>query len=103
MKLMEIAHVRTGDKGNRCNIAVIPYKEADYAMLKEKLTAERVKHFYREICRGDVQRYEVDSLCALNFVLTDSLGGGSTRSLAVDKHGKSFGMALLDLDLDKNF
>jgi hypothetical protein len=99
MKLMEIAHVRTGDKGNRCNIAVIAYREADYATLKEKLTAERVKSFYREICMGDVQRYEVDSICALNFVLLDSLGGGATRSLAIDQNGKSLGMAILDMEI----
>lgn len=99
MKLMEVAHVRTGDKGNRCNIAVVAYKEADYAMLKEKLSADRVKDFYREICKGDVTRYEVDSICALNFVLLDSLGGGATRSLAIDQNGKSFGMALLDMEI----
>ena len=99
MKLMEIAHVRTGDKGNRCNIAVIAYKEADYALLKEKLTAERVRHFYREICKGEVERYEVDAIGALNFVLDDSLGGGATRSLAIDQNGKSFGMAILDMEI----
>ena len=99
MKLGEIAHTRTGDKGNLCNICVIPYDDADYPMLKEKLTAERVKDFYREICLGEVERYEVDSICSMNFVLYNSLGGGVTRSLAVDRHGKSLGMALLDMEL----
>lgn len=99
MKLKEIAHARTGDKGNRCNICVIPYDTAHYPLLKEKLTAERVKEYYREICLGEVLRYEVDSLHSLNFVLEESLGGGVTRSLAVDKHGKSLGMALLELEL----
>ena len=68
-------------------------------MLKEKLTAERVKEWYHSICRGEVTRYEVDSVCGLNFVLEQSLGGGVTRSLAMDKHGKALGMALLEMDL----
>ncbi len=98
-KLKEIAHVRTGDKGNLCNICVVPYDESDYPLLKEQLTAERVKNFYKEICKGAVTRYEVDSIHSLNFVLEESLGGGVTRSLAVDKHGKSLGMALLEVEL----
>ena len=99
MKLKEIAHVRTGDKGNSCNICVIPYDSANYRLLKLHLTPELVREFYREFCKGKVTRYEVDSVCGLNFVLEDSLGGGVTRSLAVDKHGKTLGMALLELDL----
>lgn len=99
MKLKEIAHIRTGDKGNTCNICVIPYAEKDYLLVKEKVTAERVKDFYRDICRGPVTRYEADAVCGLNFVLEKALGGGVTRSLAVDRHGKSLGMALLELDL----
>lgn len=95
--LKEIAHIRTGDKGNLCNIAVIPYKEEDYDYLKERLTEEVVKEFYSDICRGKVHRYEVDSICGLNFVLEDSLNGGVTRSLAVDKHGKAMGIALLEM------
>lgn len=98
-KLKEIAHVRTGDKGNLCNICVVPYDEADYPLVKEQVTAERVKDFYQEICKGPVTRYEVDSIHSLNFVLEESLGGGVTRSLAVDKHGKSLGMALLEMDV----
>ncbi|MBQ6384862.1 MAG: hypothetical protein IJJ38_01675 [Lachnospiraceae bacterium] len=100
MKLKEIAHIRTGDKGNTCNIAVVPYREEDYGMLKEKLTAERVRDFYSELCRGEVIRYDVDSICAFNFVLKDALGGGVTKSLAIDRHGKSFGMALLEMELE---
>lgn len=98
MKLLkEIAHIRTGDKGNLCNIAVIPYNEKDYEYLKERLTKEVVKEFYRDICNGEVHRYEVDSICGMNFVLEDSLNGGVTRSLAIDKHGKALGMALLEI------
>lgn len=99
IRLGDIAHARTGDKGNSCNICVIPYDNADYPMLKEKLTAERVKEWYHSICRGEVTRYEVDSVCGLNFVLEQSLGGGVTRSLAMDKHGKALGMALLEMEI----
>lgn len=99
MKLREIVHVRTGDKGNICNIAVVPYNEEDYVMLKQVLTAEKVKEFYSEICQGKVTRYDVDSICAFNFVLEDALCGGVTRSLSLDRHGKSLGMALLELEI----
>ena len=99
MKLKEIAHVRTGDKGNLCNICVIPYDPGNYPLLKRVLTPERVRNYYHEICKGPVARYEVDAIQGLNFVLEDSLGGGVTRSLAIDKHGKSLGMALLEMEL----
>lgn len=99
MRLKEIAHARTGDKGNAVNISVIPYHDEDYPLLKEVLTSHKVKEFFKEICLGDVKRYEIDSICSLNFVLEQSLGGGVTRSLALDKHGKSLGMALLELEI----
>mgnify|MGYP000052732572 CR=1 FL=1 len=99
MKLKEIAHVRTGDKGDSANIAVIVYKQEDYRLLKDYLTADRVEEFFSEICFGGVKRYELDNLGALNFVLEEALGGGVTRSLAVDKHGKALGMALLEMEI----
>lgn len=99
MKLKEIVHVRTGDKGNMSNIAVIPYDEKDYLMLKQVLTAKKVEEYFSEICLGGVTRYELDNICAFNFVLEESLGGGVTRSLAIDKHGKSLGMALLEMEI----
>lgn len=99
MKLWEIAHSRTGDKGNIANISVIAYREEDYALLVEKLTPERVKDFLSEIVKGRVERYELPNISALNFVLHDALGGGVTRSLALDKHGKSLSSALLDMEL----
>ncbi|MBE6012267.1 MAG: hypothetical protein E7234_06895 [Lachnospiraceae bacterium] len=99
MKLREIAHARTGDKGNKSNIAVIACTEEAYELLKKKLTAEVVIDFFSEICFGEVKRYEVDSIWGFNFVMENALGGGVTRSLAVDKHGKSLGMALLELDI----
>lgn len=101
MKLREIAHSRTGDKGDISNISVIPYDEADYEFLKEQLTEEVVKEYFKEICKGEVVRYELDGLHALNFVLYHTLGGGVTRSLAIDRHGKTLGMALLEMEVDK--
>ena len=91
MKLKEIAHARTGDKGEISNISVIPYDENNYEMLKEKVTEARVAEYFREICHGKVTRYELDGIHALNFVLDKTLGGGVTRSLALDKHGKTLG------------
>ncbi len=99
MKLKDIAHSRTGDKGNISNISVIAYKDTDYIMLKEKLTSQVVKEYFHEICKGEVVRYDIDSICALNFVLDKALGGGVTRSLALDKHGKSLCMALLEMEI----
>jgi hypothetical protein len=99
MKLREIAHSRTGDKGNISNISVIAYEARNYPVIERFVTAERVKAHFAEIVRGDVQRYELPQLGALNFVLRNALGGGVTRSLALDAHGKSLSSALLDLDL----
>ena len=95
----EIAHARTGDKGEISNISVIPYDENNYEMLKEKVTETRVAEYFREICHGKVTRYELDGIHALNFVLDKTLGGGVTRSLALDKHGKTLGMALLEMEV----
>ena len=99
MKLKEVAHSRTGDKGDISNISVIAYKAEDYPMLKEKVTAEKVKEYFSEICHGEVVRYDIDSLCAMNFVLDKTLGGGVTRSLAMDKHGKALCMALMEMEI----
>jgi len=99
MKLKEIAHSRTGDKGDISNISVIAYTKEGYDSLKEKVTTEVVKDYFRDMCKGSVVRYEIDSLYALNFVLDKTLGGGVTRSLALDKHGKSLGMALMEMEI----
>ncbi len=99
MKLKEIAHSRTGDKGDISNISLIAYNVEDYAILKEKVTPEIVKEYFGEICNGEVIRYEIDSLYAMNFVLDKTLGGGVTRSLSLDKHGKSLSMALLEMEI----
>ena len=99
MKLLDIAHSRTGDEGNISNISLIVYDEKDYPLIKEKVTAEKVKEYFSDIVKGEVIRYELDNLWALNFVMYDALGGGVTRSLAIDKHGKSLSSALLEMEL----
>ncbi len=102
-KLREIAHSRTGDKGNISNISLIAYRMEMYPLLKEQVTAERVKAWFQEIVRGEVVRYELPQLGALNFVLFDALGGGVTRSLALDRHGKSLSSALLEMEIEDRF
>lgn len=98
--LRHVAHVRSGDKGNTSNIAVIAYSPALYPVLKEQLTAARVKDFYAGVVHGPVDRYEVDGLHALNFVAQGALGGGVSRSLCLDNYGKSLSSALLAFELD---
>jgi non-ribosomal peptide synthetase component E (peptide arylation enzyme) len=100
VKLREIAHSRTGDKGDTSNISVIAYRETHYPLLREQVTAERVKAHFAGVVEGDVVRYELPNIAALNFVMSRTLGGGVTRSLALDAHGKSLSSALLDLEID---
>lgn len=99
MKLKEIAHSRTGDKGEISNISIIPWKEEDFEYLKKVLTGEKVKAYFSDLCHGSVVRYELPGIKALNFVMDKTLGGGVTRSLSLDKHGKTLGMALLEMEL----
>ena len=100
MKLREIAHSRTGDKGNTSNISVIAYDKSHYPLLREQVTAERIKALFAGIVEGDVVRYELPNISALNFVMHKALRGGVTRSLALDAHGKGLSSALLDMDLE---
>ena len=99
MKLYDLAHSRTGDKGNISNVSLIAYDPADYEMLKEKVTPERVKEHFKGMVKGDVVRYELPNIYALNFVMQAALGGGVTRSLSVDMHGKGFSSYLLDMEI----
>lgn len=99
MKLHALAHSRTGDKGNTSNISLIAYRAEDYPRLAAHVTAERVRAHFAGIVQGEVTRYELPQLGALNFVLKDTLGGGVTRSLALDAHGKSLSSALLDMEV----
>ena len=100
MKLRELAHTRTGDKGNRSTLTVIAYHAADFERLLAQLTPERVRAHYQGIVRGEVERYALPQLGALQFVLHDALAGGVTRSLALDAHGKTLSSHLLDIDID---
>jgi len=97
--LREVAHSRTGDKGDTSNISVIAFDAADYPLLVRHVTAERVRAHFAGIVRGQVTRYELPRLAALNFVLEGALGGGVTRSLALDAHGKGLSSALLALTI----
>lgn len=99
MKLRTLAHSRTGDKGDTSNISVIAHDAADYEHLHRHVTAERVRAHFAGVVLGDVIRYELPTIGALNFVMMHTLGGGVTRSLALDAHGKSLSSALLDLEI----
>ena len=99
MLLRELAHARAGDKGDTSQISVIAYDEGDYAYLAEHVTAERVRAHFAAIVRGDVVRYELPGLGALNFVMDRALAGGVTRSLALDAHGKCLSSLLLELEI----
>ena len=99
MKLREIAHSRAGDKGNDSCISVIVYDPADFDFLRDRLSADVVKAHFAGIVLGEVERYEVPSIGALNFVLRQALGGGVTRSLRLDRHGKTLSGVMLEIEL----
>ena len=100
MKVREIAHTRAGDKGDLSNLSLIAYRIEDYPVLERQVTAERVRAQFAGIVHGHVERFLLPGLGAMNFVMHGALGGGVTRSLALDAHGKSLGSALLDIDID---
>ncbi|MEQ9397147.1 AtuA-related protein [Haliea sp.] len=100
VQLAEIAVARSGDKGDGSNIGVMAKSPGLYALLEQTLTAAVVKDYFREICFGDVTRYELPNLQSLNFILDDSLGGGGTETLITDAQGKVHGLGLLHLELD---
>ncbi|HXB66723.1 MAG TPA: hypothetical protein VNY05_00655 [Candidatus Acidoferrales bacterium] len=98
--LSQIAHTRSGDKGDTCNIGVIAFDERHYAVLVREVTAERVKRHFGELVLGKVERFELPNLGALNFLLHEALGGGGTVSLRTDAQGKTFGASLLAMEID---
>ncbi len=98
--LQHVAHARSGDKGDTSNIAVFAYEPEFYPLLKEQLTAERFKAFYAGAIRGEVLRYEVDNLQAMNFVCHGALGGGVSRSLCLDNYGKALSAAVLGFEIE---
>jgi hypothetical protein len=98
--LKRIAHGRSGDKGDASNVGLIAYSEELYEVIRREVTPERVKEHFRRICHGEVERYEVPNLCALNFILHDSLGGGGTESLKTDAQGKTHAQGLLRMEIE---
>ena len=98
-RVYDLGHSRAGDKGNTSNISVVAYNEAAWRVLREQLTAERVMAAYANIAKGPVTRYELPNLRALNFVIENALGGGFTRSLRQDMHGKSLSSLILSIEL----
>ena len=99
IRLSEICHGRSGDKGDAANIGLIAYKREDYELIKEKVTADAVKRYFEGICLGKVERFEMPNINALNFILHDTLGGGGTVSLKNDSQGKTLASALLMMEI----
>ncbi|MGE0159125.1 MAG: hypothetical protein AB7T31_06890 [Gemmatimonadales bacterium] len=100
VQLVHLAHARSGDKGDTANIGVIAYDPAHFELLRDELTAERVKAHLGALVRGEVERFELPKVAALNFLLHEALGGGGTRSLRTDSQGKVLGTALLRMEID---
>lgn len=100
IQLRAIAHARSGDKGDTSNIGLIALKPEYYSILREQVTAARVKEHFQGICLGAVERYELPNLGALNFLLHESLDGGGTLSLKADAQGKTYSAALLRMEID---
>ena len=99
IKLGQIAHARSGDKGDGSNVGLIAYTDVGYRVIREAVTTERVKRHFNQICFGDVERFEVPNLRALNFLLHDSLGGGGSESVKTDAQGTTPGQALLLMEI----
>lgn len=95
IQLVKLAHARSGDKGDTANVGLIALKDEYYPLLVREVTAERVKEHFGEMVKGDVERFELPNLGALNFLLHGALGGGGTLSLMTDAQGKTFSTALL--------
>ncbi|MEM7415997.1 MAG: hypothetical protein AAF389_10905 [Gemmatimonadota bacterium] len=100
VQLVHLAHARSGDKGDTANVGVIAYEEAHYELLRDQLTPEAVKAHFGEMVRGEVERFELPNLHALNFLLHGALGGGGTMSLMNDAQGKVFSTGLLRMEID---
>ena len=98
--LSEIAHARSGDKGDMANIGVIAYQPQHYPVLVREVTTERVKSYFGNFVKGQVERFELPNLGALNFLLHESLGGGGTLSLRIDAQGKTMSAALLRMEIE---
>lgn len=102
IRLKDICHGRSGDKGDAANIGLIAYKKEDYELIRTEVTAQKVKKHFEGICNGEVERYEMPNINALNFILHNTLGGGGTVSLKLDAQGKTLAAALLKMEIEKN-
>jgi hypothetical protein len=100
IQLIKLAHARSGDKGDTANVGLIALRDEIYPILVREVTSERVKKHFEGICKGDVERFELPNLGALNFLLHESLGGGGTLSLMTDAQGKTFSTALLRMTIE---
>lgn len=100
VKLRDIAHGRSGDKGDAANIGIIAYDDKGYEIIRKYLTSEKVKKHFDGICFGKVERFELPNIRALNFLLHNTLGGGGTVSLMHDAQGKTLAAALLRMEID---
>jgi len=101
MKLYDIAHSRAGDKGNISTVSIIAYNETDYPKLAKYVTVEKIMEHFRAVGITAAERYEIPTLGALNFVLHNTLGGGVTRSLALDTHGKTLSTLMLEVEIEE--
>jgi len=100
VKLREMAHSRGGEKGDTVNISVIAYREEDYALIEKQVTVTSVRELYGPITKGDIRRYEIPSIGALNFVIEKALEGGRSRTLAFDESGKALSSLILTMDIE---
>ncbi len=100
IQLREIAHARSGDKGDNTNVGLLAYSPEAYEIIKREVTPERVKAHFKDIVKGEVVRYELPNLLGFNFILHDSLGGGGSESLRNDAQGKTHGQALLLMEIE---
>ena len=100
IRLIDLAHARSGDKGDTANIGLIALKDNYYPVLVREVTPERVKAHFGELCKGTVERFELPNLHALNFLLHQSLGGGGTVSLRTDAQGKTLSAGLLRMEIE---
>ena len=100
-KLYDIAHSRAGDKGNTLILSLIPFDEKDYELLRTLVSVEKVKQHFKHIIHGEIIRYELPNISALQFVCQQALAGGVTTSLVMDPHGKTMSYALLEMEIEK--
>jgi hypothetical protein len=100
VELTKLAHARSGDKGDTANVGLIAFNEMIYPILVREVTREKVKEHFGKIVKGEVERFELPNLGALNFLLHESLGGGGTLSLMTDAQGKTFSTALLRMNIE---